>query len=477
MKKFFIAALSAVIGLTVIFCGCAERGADGMNGKDGKDVSIMEVYQTFKAQEGNENITFEEFLKEYLSYDSSAIEEAASLQASINRSLLSGVSVLSRFTYNDVPCYVDGGVFGFGGSTSVGYIDYHQFGLGAGVIVDLDKEKGDAYIVTNCHVVYDDASKEIYSDEISLFLYGQDTEDVNYEIAANIIRYNGKDVYYHDTDGDYYLTDQQRVSAEKFAVPATVVGASLTYDIALLKVQGSDVLKNSSAVAAEFSESDDVHVGQSAYAVGNPRGYGMAVTQGIISKDSEIIPINMSSVDEESYNLYRVIRTDAAINGGNSGGGFYNAEGKLIGIINSKSVSEDIDNMSYALPASNVKRLWKLMRDAYEGGSNKSGVSRAFLSAEYEISDTRAYLNGNVAEIEENVVVTRDGGNLESGDSIRHIKIINGAEIIEDRDVTRMYHLEDALLSARRGYTVVVTVSRGGITREINAGYGFVGVS
>ena len=53
MKKFFIAALSAVIGLTVIFCGCAERGADGMNGKDGKDVSIMEVYQTFKAQEGN----------------------------------------------------------------------------------------------------------------------------------------------------------------------------------------------------------------------------------------------------------------------------------------------------------------------------------------------------------------------------------------------------------------------------------------
>ncbi len=482
MKKILLFALTAVMACSVFLGGCfisGINGADGQDGKDGQDVSVYDLYEAAKSIEGNENLTLDEFLKQYLSYDSQTLEQAAALQASINRSLLSGVSVLSRFTYNDTLAYAEGGVLSFGGGTAIGKPDYHLFALGAGVIVDLDKETGDAYVVTNCHVIYDDSSKETFSKEVYLFLYGQDTEGVNFDIDG-YCTYNGKRVYYKADDGnEYYLPDQQLLNDEGYSIPATVIGASVTYDIALLKVSASDVLKNSPAAAASFANAEDVFMGQQVYAVGNPRGYGMSATAGIISKDSEEIVINMSEVDEDSVYNYRVIRTDAAINGGNSGGGLYNASGELIGIVNSKSVSDDIDNMGYALPASNVKRLWLLMRDAYLGGNNKSGVNRAFPVADYEIAGTSSYYNKTtgLVEIEEKVKVIRGGGNLQNGDIIKNVKILNGESVVEDLQVTRMYHFEDALLSVRNGYNVTVTVSRGGNDVEVDMGYSFTKLS
>ena len=54
---------------------------------------------------------------------------------------------------------------------------------------------------------------------------------------------------------------------------------------------------------------------------------------------------------------FRVMRTDAAINGGNSGGALFNAQGKLIGIPNAKTMTDGIDNMGYALPIDRVKSV------------------------------------------------------------------------------------------------------------------------
>lgn len=57
---------------------------------------------------------------------------------------------------------------------------------------------------------------------------------------------------------------------------------------------------------------------------------------------------------------------------------------------------------------------------------------------------------------------------LEVGDTIRKIKITDGSgRTIEERAVERSYHLEDTLLSARNGYTVTLTVSRGGELKEV----------
>lgn len=464
MKKL-ICVLAVFISGLFVFSGCyAVSGRDGADGKDGSDVSIYEIYEAVNSERKNsglEELDFLQFVSEYLSYDSKELEEAVSMQTSINRSYLSGVSILSTFKYTtDV---LTG--FGWGGTSSKKYA-YHKVYCGAGVIIDLDLPSGDAYVITNCHVVYDDESDDIYASDIYLYLYGQDTEGVNYTLNSSYVTGN---IY------DYSITNDK-----KYRIEAELISASVTYDIALLKVSGSSVLKSSSARAAVFADSDEVYAGEQVYAIGDPEGDGMSATAGIISKESELIELNLSTkyANKSSYfKQYRVIRTDAAINGGNSGGGLYNCKGELLGIINSKSVSDEIDNMGYALPGSNVKRLWQLMRDT-SGAQNPGGVTRAYLptgeydktakvfNCGYHISSSRAVEENGKAVIYEVVTVTSDGGGLLTGDNILGIKIDTGSEILQ-KEVTRLYHVDDFLLSVRDGYSVTVTVSRGGEKIEV----------
>ena len=241
-----------------------------------------------------------------------------------------------------------------------------------------------------------------------------------------------------------------------------------------LKVENNDILKNSDALAANFDKSDDVYTGETVYAIGNPEGYGMSATQGIISKESETISINLSSSSYlQNIKEYRVIRTDAAINSGNSGGGLFNRAGKLVGIVNSKSGESDVDNMGFALPSSNVRRLVNLMLDSYNsnGFSGSNGIVRAYLKAEYTSQPKASKWNESkgVYEIYESVSINVAADGLEVGDSVRAIKLLDGnGDVVEDREVTRLYHLDDVLLSARTGYTAEVTVSRGGSEQVIS---------
>ena len=97
---------------------------------------------------------------------------------------------------------------------------------GSGVIYSIDKEKGDAYIITNCHVIY--GNNKTPSKDIKVYLYGM-------ELAS-------------------------------YAIPATYLGGSVTYDIAVIKITNSEVLKNSYATAIEFESSDNVRVFDKVYA-------------------------------------------------------------------------------------------------------------------------------------------------------------------------------------------------------------------
>lgn len=461
MKKFLTATACAIAALTIGFCGCfipspknGTNGADGKDGKDGQNATAFDYYELAKTVEGQENMTVDEFLKKYMSYTKEELEAEFAPQRNANRSLLSAVSILTGFTCST--------------TVSNKTVNYNAVYSGAGVIVDIDKEKGDAYVVTNCHVVYNDAASSHISSDIRLYLYGQDAEGVNYNIKSKIIKATFTETIYDTTVyGD-----------EDYCINAKVVAASIANDIALLKVASSDVLKNSSAIAAEFEESDDVYVKEAVYAIGNPGGEGMNVTSGTISKESQIIKLNLSDrhANSDDYYLdYRVIGTDTAINGGNSGGGLFSSKtGKLVGIVNSKNVGEDIDNMGYALPGSIVKRLWKLMRDKYEdrGGSfaTTTGIDCVVFAAGCAAKSTGAYWDNEkgVAVIEEKVVVTSnktmsEGNEFRINDVVTHIKILGGdGKVYEDRDVTRVYHLNDTLISARAGDKIEITVLRGG---------------
>lgn len=450
MKKFFTVLASFCVAAALLFSGCGffagadgQDGLDGRDGKDGTSFSIYDAYEAAKQIEGNENLTFDEFLKEYLSYTDGELNEAASLQASINRSLMSAVTILTRFKYKS------GSYFG---STSYEY----KFFTGSGVFLKVDREAGDAYVVTNCHVVYGDTSDDAnyISEYIRLYLYGQDVNGVNYVKSS----------------------DNSSLIDNGYGMTAQVLCASVTYDIALLKVTNSDVIKRNEVVAARFADAEDVFLGETVYAIGNAASEGMSAAQGIISKDSEFIKLNLSDKysDEQAAKQYRVLRTTAPINHGNSGGGLFNLNGEIVGIVNAKDDDADADNLGYVLPGNYVKRLLKLMYDDYNGYFSM-GVKKAYLGVETKVSDSYARFDEdtNRAVITEVTRVEKvDGfpayGKLKAGDIFKKLRIVasDGTEK-ENLTVTREYHVRDVMFSVRYGDTVYITVDRDKTETEI----------
>jgi serine protease Do len=119
----------------------------------------------------------------------------------------------------------------------------------------------------------------------------------------------------HVVDG---ATDIRVTLSDKREFKATIVGTDPKTDVAVLKVDGSDL------AAATIGDSSKVQVGDYALAIGDPFGVGQTVTMGIVSAKGRT---NLGIEDYEDF-----IQTDAPINPGNSGGALVNSRGELIGI-------------------------------------------------------------------------------------------------------------------------------------------------
>ncbi|MDE7084092.1 MAG: S1C family serine protease [Clostridia bacterium] len=415
-----IIALAAVVftlGFSAVFGGCSALG--GRDGINGKDLNIYDIYEAAKVESGNLELTFAEFLKEYLSYTPSEIEQAASIKGAINRSLLSSVSVQSYFTENSKP------------------VAYN----GSGVIIDVDADKGDMTVVTNCHVVYSARSKRYasddgYADSINIWLYG--SESAYTEV-------------YQDN-----------------AISANIIAASKTYDVAVLQVTGSELVKKSKARAAKWSDSEEVFLGETAYAIGNANSQGMSANVGYISKDLEVVKVDLGTTANSEMFDYNVMRTSAAINSGNSGGGLFNLNGEVIGLVNSKG-KDDAVGFGYALTAASTKRVVQSMLDNYSAVRGEVHyVNRVRHGINVEVKDmySTGLNQSGYAEICEKVTVSSVSlsaatGKLESGDWLKNIKIMRGTEQIENMDINREHNFHDAMLSVRAGDEVIFTVQRG----------------
>lgn len=131
-------------------------------------------------------------------------------------------------------------------------------------------------------------------------------------------------------------------------VSATVVGYNIAYDLAVIKVEKSDLN------AIDFADVSSLAVGQYVAAVGAPGGLEFmgSVSYGIISGLNRTVAASNAAEKEVS-----LIQTDAAINPGNSGGALVNTKGELIGINSSKIVSESFEGMGFAIPADTVKDI------------------------------------------------------------------------------------------------------------------------
>lgn len=289
-------------------------------------------------------------------------------------------------------------------------INYNNFfnmsSRGSGTIIEIDKEKGNATILTCYHVI------ENYTSQVYILTY------------------------------DSYTP-----------IRATVVGYSSTYDIAVLKVEGNSEITSSSCIATTFSDSSVIAEGQMAIAIGNPLSMGFSVSVGVISA-----PVNLISIEGQ---ISRVIKVDTPINSGNSGGGLFNDKGELIGVVNAKLMSSEIDNVAYAIPINLAKNLaYNIIEN---GNPTKAvlGLNLAILSDGNSIDNETGRLNSTIVVDSVNTLSPCYVAGIRSGDVL--VSISYGETEVK---ITNLYDVEDNMFNLSVGDSVTITVNRSGVLHD-----------
>lgn len=404
-----------------------ENGKDGVNGKDGKDgkdgtngvnghdgltptITISDdnywiingVKTSIKAK-GEDG-------KDGLN-GKDGKTEIVNFNKAINKALLSSIAIKSQFTKR-----VDG--------VSTSYTM-----AGAGVIIKDDKSTGTAYILTNYHVLYDKNDIDGNSDKITCYLYGQ-----------------------------YNISD--------YGMQATLVGGSMKYDIAVIKIQ-SNVYKESIAKPATFRNSEEINIGDNIILIGNPMGYGFATTAGVVSVPSENASVTQPNGLE--YNN-RLIRVDAAVNGGNSGGGMFDLDGNLVGIVKAKIVKEGIEGVGFVIPSNVAYNLAEnIIANCDETTQKQAKLVKLGVTPGIRSSSMMKDENGNIKIIEKVYVNTVDStsifyNKLANGDVINSITVGGNTYTI-----TRSYQVEELLFNLKVGNSITFNVTRGGVQTSVTA--------
>lgn len=427
---------------------------NGKNGQDAGKITIEEVYNAVK--EKGYTGSFDDFIKEYLNYEVEENDETIG----INKAILSAVSVYSQFqTITDEPVYTET-IFGQV-QTGTQKVKNTLVSAGSGIVYKLDKENGNAYVITNYHVIYNkDSIDKIGTSKV--FLYGSKV-NVYYETDKNsnkVLDENGYPKVHYSED----------------AIECTYVGGSLNYDIAVLKVTNSNILKNSNAKQVEIA--DSYRVGDSAIAIGNPEAEGISVTKGIVSVESEYI--QMLGADEKTAVEFRTIRIDTAINSGNSGGGLFNSYGKLIGVVNAKVVKDEIENIAYAIPRDIVVNVANNLIYNFET-NNTNKVYKLTVGLYLEIKESSAVykLETQTTRIVEKVIVNQVVSNtlaskcaFKKNDIIKSITISHKISETETEtktyEIDRMFNAIDLALNIKIGDSVTYEVIRDNLTTPIS---------
>ena len=249
---------------------------------------------------------------------------------------------------------------------------------------------------------------------------------------------------HHVIDGANSVTVTLRDGNTSYT--AAVIGSDSDNDIALLKVDAKGL------TPATFGDSSKLAVGDYVVAIGNPLGeLGGTVTDGIISALARDVTI-------EDQNM-TLLQTNAQISPGNSGGGLFNANGELIGIVNAKDSATEVEGIAFAIPINNVLDIIDDLKSyGYVTGKIDLGMQLTDITSKdtafyYGVNQTGCYV----------LSVTR-GSNAETagfttGDLITKV---NGTSVSTSADV------EKALENSKVGDNVKFTVYRNGTTKDLS---------
>lgn len=231
---------------------------------------------------------------------------------------------------------------------------------------------------------------------------------------------------------------------------ATVVGGDSRSDIAVLKIEATGL------TPAVIGNSDNLAVGQTVLAVGNPLGVlGGTVTNGIVSALNR--EMNVDGI------LMTLIQTNAAVSPGNSGGGLFSENGELVGIVNAKSRGENAEGLGFAIPINTAMATANdLIDTGYVTGRPALGITvitikDAQTAAQYAVTVPGVYIQA----VDEGGAADLAG--LKPGD--RFVSV-------DDQMIETASDLTNLLSTHQVGDTVTVQVSRNRqlITAEVTLG-------
>lgn len=233
---------------------------------------------------------------------------------------------------------------------------------------------------------------------------------------------------------------------------ATLVGSDELTDLAVLKIS-ADAL-----IPVEFGSTDNMRVGDPTVAIGNPLGQdgGASVSVGIISAFNRRVDFGNDDF------LHGMLQTDAAINSGSSGGGLFDAEGKLIGITSAIGVSQaGPEGIGYAIPIELVDRISKEIIETGDVEHPFLGVQIGTYIATAD-DDARVPAGANIVSIE-----GTDSAAALAGLRVDDIVIgIGGKEIVDQTGLilaVRLYRVGDEVdfTVDRDGDELTITVVMG----------------
>lgn len=227
---------------------------------------------------------------------------------------------------------------------------------------------------------------------------------------------------------------------------ATIIGSDSDNDIALLKVSATGLSP------ATFGDSNSLAVGDYVVAIGNPLGeLGGTVTDGIISALARKVTIEDTQMT--------LLQTNAQVNPGNSGGGLFNANGELVGIVNAKQSATEVEGIAFAIPINNVLDILSDLKEyGYVTGKVDLGIDFTDITSDetafyYGVNQTGCY-----------VLSVDSGSNAEKAGVTRGDLVTK----VNDTDVSSSSDITTALEKAEVGDTVTFTVSRRGTSKTIS---------
>lgn len=261
-----------------------------------------------------------------------------------------------------------------------------------------------------------------------------------------------------------YILTNQHVAGDEYSTcyitlkngvtdTGVVVWASEDLDLAIVKINIKELPE------ATLGDSENIKIGETVYAIGNPVGYELqrTVTAGIISGENRTIQIE--DEDKKTY-MESLIQTDATINQGNSGGPLINQSGEVVGITTIKV--EDAEGIGFAIPINIVKPILQKLVETGDFEEPYLGITGYDKEAIPYLSSNISFETGIYISEKDPLGPLKDQ-DVQEGDIL---------EKIDDMQITTMNKLKEYIYAKNVGDTVTLSIKRQNKTFEIQVTLG-----